>query len=328
MIRAMAPTTDIGLLIVQEATPDVGTYPEFARFSWLKPSTGDLKYYNGSSWQYAKTSTAIPSGSITIALLSASGGSPYQIMAVNSSGTAITFQNLASLLATPAYADLGFGTQKFLTISGGVCKVAGVDPSAFVAKSIALSKILSTGAAGYYLTSDGAGGWLNTAPPSLLIPDKSLTISKLSSSGAPLTGDVIRADGLGGFSWYTLPTYSVSPPCYASSAVPPDPGGTIEFTHGLGGMPNYFRATLVRWAAATVYGYAQNDEMDLNCVTSQDDRVAFSVCADSNKVYVTRTDQAEVYLMDRTSGARTSVALEFPPTIGDWWIKIYANRFV
>jgi len=44
-VRESVPATpDLGWHILNETTPDVTTYPEYATFIWTKPSTGEMKY--------------------------------------------------------------------------------------------------------------------------------------------------------------------------------------------------------------------------------------------------------------------------------------------
>ncbi len=208
MLRAAAPTTDIGFIIVGESTPDAVTYPELVRFAWLKASTGELRYYNGASWELIASNVSIAAGTVTSTMLSSSGGTAYQILAVNAAGTSVTFQNLASLLGTPTYATIGgYGSQLFLTVSGGVGKLSGVDPTAFLVKSVPKSKVSFGGTVGQMPYSDGAGGISWAAAPTVSIPDASITIAKLSSTGGSI-GNSIRVKSGGGFEYYAPSAYN------------------------------------------------------------------------------------------------------------------------
>ena len=102
MHSAEAPDTDIGFCIASETTPDAGTYTELSRFLWIKRSTRELYVHDGVSFGLAKSTVSIPAASITYDLLSPSSGTPYYALAVNSAGTAVTFQSVPSLIAANA----------------------------------------------------------------------------------------------------------------------------------------------------------------------------------------------------------------------------------
>ena len=104
------------------------------------------------------------------------------------------------------------GTQKFLTVDGGVMKLSGVLPSAFTAKSVAESKISFGGTAGQYPTSDGAGALVWGSSPSFTIPDASIVLGKLSSSGGTI-GQSIRVKSGGVYEFYTPPSQTTVNMC-------------------------------------------------------------------------------------------------------------------
>jgi len=49
------PASGLGIIIYQSTTPDVATYTEYATFLWINTTTGELKYWNGTSWQLSFT---------------------------------------------------------------------------------------------------------------------------------------------------------------------------------------------------------------------------------------------------------------------------------
>ena len=217
MVQAAYPAADIGMIIRSATAPDVLTYPELAVFHWEETSTGAVYRYNGSSWEYIKASVTIPDGTISLGKLDVGSATAYQILAVNAGATAVTFQDISGVMGASSFPAIsGYGSQKFLTISGGFAKLSGVDPSAFVAKSIEMSKILSAGTVGQYPAADGSGGWTWTTPATFSVPDgtvKILSSSRLSATGGTI-GQSIRVASGGYFEFYTpsaAPTYLAQP---------------------------------------------------------------------------------------------------------------------
>ena len=98
MIHAAAPAADIGLIIIGETTPDAVTYTELANFGWIKKSTGELRYYNGSSWQLVATIATMADYSVAYTKLSVAGGAAYQALSVNAAVTAFEFKYVKDLI--------------------------------------------------------------------------------------------------------------------------------------------------------------------------------------------------------------------------------------
>ena len=97
-IRESTPATDIGYLIKQEGTPDVSTHTEYTTFFWLKPSTSEVKFWNGSSWQLIRGLTVLNDGSILISKLGVGDGDPGDLIRINSAGTAFEYVSLTDIL--------------------------------------------------------------------------------------------------------------------------------------------------------------------------------------------------------------------------------------
>jgi len=97
MFQESKPSDDLGWVIQQEATPNTVTYPELATFLWLKPSTGELKYYDGSSWELCECQALIGPGTITKAMLSTTGASARQLIQVDAGGATYNFVNPANV---------------------------------------------------------------------------------------------------------------------------------------------------------------------------------------------------------------------------------------
>jgi len=97
------PASGLGIIIYQSTTPDVATYAEYATFLWVNTTTGELKYWNGTSWQLVSGFATIADASITVAKLSPSGGAALQLIRINAGGTAFEFVNPADLFSTNSF---------------------------------------------------------------------------------------------------------------------------------------------------------------------------------------------------------------------------------
>lgn len=103
-IQEAKPASGLGLLIYQSTTPDVATYTEYATFIWINTSTGELKYWNGSSWQLVLGKASISDSSVAIGKLSPTGGTALQLIRINAGATAFEFVNAADLFAANSFA--------------------------------------------------------------------------------------------------------------------------------------------------------------------------------------------------------------------------------
>lgn len=97
------PASGLGIIIYQSGTPDVATYTEYATFLWVNTTTGELKYWNGTSWQLVSGFATIADASVTIGKLSPTGGAALQLIRINAGGTAFEFVNPADLFSTNSF---------------------------------------------------------------------------------------------------------------------------------------------------------------------------------------------------------------------------------
>ena len=97
------PASGLGIIIYQASTPDVATYTEYATFLWVNTTTGELKYWNGTSWQLVSGFATIADASVTIGKLSPTGGAALQLIRINAGGTAFEFVNPADLFSTNSF---------------------------------------------------------------------------------------------------------------------------------------------------------------------------------------------------------------------------------
>jgi len=116
------PASGLGIIIYQSATPDVATYTEYVTFLWVNTTTGELKYWNGTSWQLVSGFATIADASVTVSKLSPSGGAALQLIRINAGGTAFEFVNPADLFTTNS-----FPLNKLINASGaGYVPYSGV----------------------------------------------------------------------------------------------------------------------------------------------------------------------------------------------------------
>jgi hypothetical protein len=125
-IRESHPASGLGMLIYQSATPDVSTYTEYVTFIWINTTTGELKYWNGTSWQLITGAASIANDTVTIDKLNVTGGTALQLIRVNAGATAFEFVNVTDL---------------------------------FAAGSLALDKLVVAAGAGYVVYSGSGGVW-------------------------------------------------------------------------------------------------------------------------------------------------------------------------
>lgn len=141
------PASGLGIIIYQSTTPDVATYTEYVTFLWVNTITGELKYWNGTSWQLVSGFATIADSSVTISKLSPTGGAALQLIRINAGATAFEFVNAGDL---------------------------------FSANSLPLNKLVNAAGAGYVPYS-GAGGVYSAALLTTLI-DAWLTTANIPNT--------------------------------------------------------------------------------------------------------------------------------------------------
>lgn len=172
MFRASGPHTDVGYIVSAEesALPDVTTYPELARFLVRGLSggtpTGNIYFYNGTSWQLISAILNMPDGSISAAKLAPSGFS-YYVWANNAGATEVVPTPITTILNAATLAvDPNATSQYFLEKRSGSFLLSGVNGAGIWYKSIGPDKLGVTGAAaGYVLTFDSTTSEAKWAAP-------------------------------------------------------------------------------------------------------------------------------------------------------------------
>ena len=113
-VELALPTSYRGLVIYSETTPatsgqpsgyPTGWYEWHKRCLWLKPSTGEIFRWNGTTWALAIArpgantigTSALIDNSVTIAKLNPAGGEQYQILRIRADETAFEYIDAADL---------------------------------------------------------------------------------------------------------------------------------------------------------------------------------------------------------------------------------------
>lgn len=98
MVEDAQPKTGFGFVILSDTAPDVVTYPMYANFIWIKTSSGtpngEIYVYTGAAWELVTTDVEPGTSTVTIAALSPTGGTAYQILRINAGATAFEFSTI------------------------------------------------------------------------------------------------------------------------------------------------------------------------------------------------------------------------------------------
>lgn len=114
MLSDSAPNTTIGVEVLSATAPDVVVYPDLIRARWAKldgsgNKTGEFYYHDGTSWQQEEATVIdgenLINASVPITKLSAEGGSPFDFIQVNATGTGFQFVSTIALTKLQASID-------------------------------------------------------------------------------------------------------------------------------------------------------------------------------------------------------------------------------
>ncbi len=262
MILAAKPADGVGFLLVQQDAPNVVTNPEQARCLWLSTVsgvlTGDAYYYDGSAWELLIKFNVdnIPDGSITIEKLAPDGGSPYQIIQLNSTASEFIFTTVIDAIANGT-----LPVTKLLMPGGNMRKLFGQDVSNaaiwytlstlaayFDNGSIPLVKIEPPphAANGYLVWGDpnGTVQWAQmdlSDATSAMLPTGGISIQKLARVGA-LPLQVLRINAAGNAWEIASPTNQLSLVCNYATFDANDVD--IPLTKPLGTTWRYFEVSV------------------------------------------------------------------------------------
>jgi hypothetical protein len=100
MFRQMTPASDLGMCIQQSGVPSVISYSELATFLWLKTTTGELHYYDGSGWEKVRATTSVATADITGVLDGFTGMGALKVLRRNAGNTAYEWVTLSTAITT------------------------------------------------------------------------------------------------------------------------------------------------------------------------------------------------------------------------------------
>lgn len=194
-INTLKPATGYGFVIYSESVPDVEAHPEYAYFLWLIPSTREVKYWNGSSWELCITQASIADGYITLAMLGALGASARQLIRRNVGGTAwevidpANIFNNSELSVAKLYSGKTTGGFVVMTEAGGLFGVYSLSDylvSYLAANKVAMSQVKDAAGAGdtdMVAALTETSGVLQPKWADAILRDNSVLTKKLKLSG-------------------------------------------------------------------------------------------------------------------------------------------------
>lgn len=211
-----SPASDIGFNIVGSSVPDIGTYPELARFLWVNATTGEINFYDGTAWRQATAAASISAGSLDLNVFDVSGELAYGILRVNSSSTAVEVVAFSTLIADGSIPI----TKLTPSASNGVMVVTDSGTVQWMSYSTFFNTMLASatfpisqlskgpaGAVTTYLTTNAAGTVVSWAALDIVggIGTGTLPINKL----------------VGGTDTYVMTMVGTTPTWVAPAAAPP-----------------------------------------------------------------------------------------------------------
>lgn len=201
----LATTTSYrGLVIYSDTTPTTsgepsgyptGWYEWHKRCLWLKPTTGEIFRWNGTTWALSVAkpgantigTSAIIDDSVTIAKLNPTGGQQYQIQRVNAAETAFEYIDASDL----------FGPNEI-----AISKIAGSSVGSYVLTRSAASKAWTLFDSATIVGLFGS----NEFPIDSLARGSALQVPMVNAGGTAITWTAVLA----GIADYTVPLAKIS----------------------------------------------------------------------------------------------------------------------
>jgi len=174
MIREAIPSLTHGLVYYSATAPDFLANPEYARFVWVNPTTGEFKYWTGTTWvQFtlaigSLSGAIITPGTLPLTAINLTGASVSKVLQVDATGTALFWASPLNLYASGTFpvAKLvpGASDGMFLRMAGGAVAWAWLTSAEIISTialhSLPLNRLYTTGAAnGNVPAYDAAAGY-------------------------------------------------------------------------------------------------------------------------------------------------------------------------
>lgn len=359
LIRQAQPSSTYGMILFDSATPDVsGSNAWRKRCVWLdqtSPSAPVLKMYRASgSPGWVSVLSLIPSNTITTAMiqdaavtlakLSAAGGTAGQVIRINAGATAFEFVNPSSLFGPSTIpvsrldvsgfspgmfrvaggeygggGGLWYSVDTVLNAAGVACLPANalVTPGAYTGDKALFLAANATATEASFRAFNPDDDIDDDALNGAKLQDATVKLNKLNQSSATV-GQYIAWDGA---EWVaTTPAAAVS--FYTGTGNVPTSGGlasATSFTHGLGAKPRIVYARLK--CVTPEYNYAAGDYIDLNQVyTTNGIPVFYVMVTDATTVKVVcgaGIFPGFAYVIDRSTGAYNNAI-----TAANWQVEV------
>jgi len=315
MVRDAEPSGSRGLLIVDDNTPDVLTYPKFKRYSWFRPSEFNRiqRTWNDNinDWQAVGPqnntigTNQILDGAVTLAKLYDPGdiSEAFWLIRVNASGTGfelwpLTFNN--GSISIQALIKGGNNLFPHIKSDGSAWEFISADNIAtlFDFGAIDVSQITSNG------NIDGG------------IPIQNQGGNRLAILPPGSEGEILGISG-GVPQYIPLPTPPVTSKFTSSLQVIPAGTGTVIVPHNLSAIPSIVDIRFVNTVAEG--GYVPGDEVTIGSFYFRSGSAEGlpSICIDNTNVTVILS-AATMIVVNKSSFAET------PITRANWNIKIRA----
>lgn len=328
MYDQLTPEADIGLLFRSEDTPDVVLFPEFVTFLWLKPSTGELKFWNGASWQLCFGQATIPDASIDLIKLAVGSGLPGQMIRINIAGNELEWFTFVLADGSVSLSKLAPVTQGDILYAkdGTTLQALNFEDEFITLLNFAqipvaqLYDLAGTGAANQVLSLPAPAAQVQWAWADTLLRANSVPTSRLNLGGVTNALKLAQVNAAGtDLQYVTLPSGITH---YEPSAIAVPAISTITpFEHNLGRVPRFIRAVLVN--VTPDRGFVAGQELELHFVqfkNGDETWQSFSVFSDADFIYVLRTSPATLYVANGSDGTFAQSLTE-----ASWQLKINAS---
>lgn len=326
-----------GMVIASETTPATTGQPSgyptnwytwHQRCLWLKPSTGEIFRFNGTTWAAAKatpaastiTASMIVDKTITLAKLNPDGLA-YQIAHIAADGLSVEWVNPNSIFAAGSLGVdklVGGGTGvRYLKSSGGSVAWTVLDSAELITLFNDGGQwpltMIESGAADLVLAMNSGGTALTYRSLTGLISDYTIALSKLAKDTAS-AGKYLRYDPTtGALSAVTLnvPTAPSFTKVTVEDTTLPTIGSARSVAHGLAGTPQTVTGVLVCVTADA--GYSIGDVVDLTALHSDDGTSSFDYAnpfslsyGATNVTLTCKSDATVMRVTHKTTGGSTT----------------------
>lgn len=306
-------STNKGLLIVTNGTPNVAGRPQYTNFLWLDHRTdpATIRVYNAGTATWDSFNVA--PGSVTTVSIADGAVTQPKIAANAVVTTNITDQSVTSAKIAPLNvleANIANGVVTRQKIADGAIGASQLTNGAVTAASIAAGSIYGTNLVVGTITSNQIASGTVTGSNIGANTVTSNNVAYLTLMNTNIANGTITTNKL---AYYPPEYYNPATNTFPAS------GAVSTFTHGLSGVPTRVYVTLRCGTANN--GYSVGDEIDASQVYTTGIVPTFFITANASTIYVTRTAVAtDMFIYNRGTGAQSANI----NGSGDWQLKVRA----